>query len=311
MSNVSPSQILAKVAHSVPHECLPNIIIIGSLAAGYHFFGEDKNLYVRTKDIDSVLRPRNTAVKSAEAVAEKLIGAGWAHKEDGNHGKPGNQNTPDDKLPAVRLHPPDTTDWFIELLTEPSPGDQVDRHWLRVKLSTGQFGLPSFSFLGVITYKPVKTPFGLFCARPEMMALANLLEHPTVRPERMSGLIESRAIKRSNKDLGRVLALARLSGEKVEAWPAAWTEALIALFPERWKALATQVGAGLRALLASPEDLEEAAYTCNNGLLASRPVTPEQLRITLERLSPRRDRAAGSPRAKLSPLYVWPESVMS
>lgn len=284
MSNVSPSLILAKVSQSVPHECLPNIIIIGSLAAGYHFFGEDKNLYVRTKDIDSVLRPRNTAVKSAEAVAEKLIGAGWEHKEDGNHGKPGDQNTPDDKLPAVRLHPPDTKDWFIELLTEPSPGDQGDRRWLRVKLSTGHFGLPSFSFLGVITYKPVKTPFGLFCARSEMMALANLLEHPTIRPERMSGLIESRAIKRSNKDLGRVLALARLSGEKVEDWSAEWAEALAHLFPDRWKSLALQAGAGLRALLASPDDLEEAAYTCNNGLLASRPVTPEQLRITLERL---------------------------
>jgi hypothetical protein len=205
MSNVSPSAILAQVAQSVPTECLPNIIIIGSLAAGYHFFGNDKDLYVRTKDIDSVLRPRTKAVKSAEAVAEKLLSAGWQHKDDGNHSKPGDQDTPEDKLPAVRLHPPDSTDWFIELLTEPAPGDQGDRRWLRVKLSTGHFGLPSFTFLGVTTYKPAATPFGLFCARPEMMALANLLEHPAIRPERMSGLIESRAIKRSNKDLGRVL----------------------------------------------------------------------------------------------------------
>jgi hypothetical protein len=284
MSNVSPSLILAKVATSVPHECLPNMIIIGSLAAGYHFFGADRDLYVRTKDIDSVLRPRNTAVKSAEAVAEKLIGAGWEHKDDGNHGKPGNQDTPDDKLPAVRLHPPDTKDWFIELLTEPSPGDQGDRRWLRVKLSTGHFGLPSFSFLSIITYKPVPTPFGLFCARPEMMALANLLEHPAIRPERMSGLIESRAIKRSNKDLGRVLALARLSGEKVEDWPGEWVEALTKIFPDTWKSLAIQGGAGLRAMQASLDDLEEAAFTCNNGLLASQPVTPEQLGITLQRL---------------------------
>ena len=284
MSNVSPSLILAQVAESVPHECLPNIIIIGSLAAGYHFFGNDRDLYVRTKDIDSVLRPRNTAVKSAEAVAEKLIGANWKHKDDGNHGKPGNEDTPEDKLPAVRLHPPNTTDWFIELLTEPAPGDQGDRRWLRVKLSTGHFGLPSFTFLSLITYKPVSTPFGLFCARPEMMALANLLEHPTIRPERMSGLIESRAIKRSNKDLGRVLALARLSGEKVEDWSGEWGEALDKVFPDTWKSLATRAGAGLRALLASPDDLEEAAHTCNNGLLAARPVSAEQLRIELQRL---------------------------
>ena len=284
MSNVSPSLILAKVAQSVPHECLPNIIIIGALAAGYHFFGNDRDLYVRTKDIDSVLRPRNTAVKSAEAVAEKLISAGWQHKQDGNHGQPGNKDTPENELPAVRLHPPDTTDWFIELLTEPSPGDQGDRRWLRVELSTGHFGLPSFTFLRVITYKPVATPFGLFCARPEMMALANLLEHPTVRPERMSGLIESRAIKRSNKDLGRVLALARLSEEKVEGWADEWSDVLKEVFPDTWKSLAARAGAGLRAMLASPDDLEEAVHTCNNGLLASRPVSVEQLRIELQRL---------------------------
>jgi hypothetical protein len=284
MSNVSPSLILAQVAESVPHDCLPNIIIIGSLAAGYHFFGHDRDLYVRTKDIDSVLRPRDTAVKSAEAVAERLLASGWRHKKDSNHGEPGNESTPDELLPAVRLQPPSTNDWFIELLTEPAQGDHGERRWLRVKLSTGHFGLPSFSFLSLITYKPASTPFGLYCARPAMMALANMLEHPTIRPERMSSLIESRAIKRSNKDLGRVLALARLSGTKVDDWPDAWVDGLKACFPDNWKSLAAQAGSGLRALLASTDDLAEAVYTCNNGLLAARPVTAEQLQIDLQRL---------------------------
>ena len=284
MSNVSPSLILAQVAESVPQDCLPNIIIIGSLAAGYHFFGHDRDLYVRTKDIDSVLRPRNTAVKSAEAVAERLLASGWRHKKDGNHGEPGNENTPDNQLPAVRLHPPSTSDWFVEFLTEPFPGDRGEGRWLRVKLSTGHYGLPSFSFLGLITYKPALTPFGLYCARPEMMALANMLEHPIIRPERMSGLIESRAIKRSNKDLGRALALARLSTTKVDGWADAWTNGLKACFPDTWKLLAAQAGSGLRALLVSADDLDEAAHTCNNGLLAARPVTVEQLRIDLQRL---------------------------
>jgi hypothetical protein len=116
MSNVSPSMILAKVAESVPHECLPNIIIIGSLAAGYHFFGKDKDLFVRTKDIDGLLRPRNRAVESGKAVAEKLLSSGWRPKEDGAHGQPGNKDTPENQLPAVRLHPPDSSDWFIERL---------------------------------------------------------------------------------------------------------------------------------------------------------------------------------------------------
>ena len=285
MSNVSPSLTLAQVAQAVPHDCLPNIIVIGSLAAGYHFFANDKNLYVRTKDIDSVLRPRNKAVESGRAVAERLLANGWRHKEDGNHAKPGDENTPDDKLPAVRLVPPGESDWFVELLTEPERGDTGDRRWLRLKLSTGHFGLPSFSFLSLTTFKPTLTDFGLYCARPEMMALANLLEHRTVRPEKMSGLIEGRTIKRSNKDLGRVLALTRLSGpEPLETWADEWTDALKACFPDTWKSLGSVVGDGIRFLLGSPGDLEEAVFTCNNGLLAARPVTPEQLSIEGQRL---------------------------
>lgn len=152
------------------------------------------------------------------------------------------------------------------------------RDWLRLELSTGHFGLPSFSFLPLCIYRPSKTPFGLDCARVEMMALANLLEHPRVAPRKMSSLIAERAIKRSNKDLGRVLALARLSGpEVVDSWPTEWVDAMAVCFPERWKPLAGRAGSGIRELLASPADLEEAAYTCNNGLLAQAPVTREQL----------------------------------
>lgn len=285
MSNVSPSMILAKVAESVPHECLPNIIIIGSLAAGYHFFGEDKDLFVRTKDIDGLLRPRNRAVESGRAVAEKLLAGGWRPKEDGAHGKPGNKDTPDNRLPAVRLHPPDSTEWFIELLTEPEVGDSGDRHWLRLELSSGHFGLPSFAYLGLTTYKPAETPFGLSCARPEMMALANMLQHPSIGVEKMSGLIEGREIRRANKDLGRVLALAWLSGTgRVERWPSEWAEALKSRFPDTWKTLAARAGDGIRALIASPEDLEQATFTCKNGLLAAKLISEEQMKIAAERL---------------------------
>lgn len=132
---------------------------------------------------------------------------------------------------------------------------------------------------------PIETPFGLFCARPETMALANMLQHTSIGPEKMSALIETREFKRANKDLGRVLALALLSGtEVVERWPAEWAEALKSRFPDSWRALAERAGDGIRALVASPEDLEEATLTCRNGLLAARPVTVEQMRIVAERL---------------------------
>lgn len=124
------------------------------------------------------------------------------------------------------------------------------------------------------------------------MALANLLEHPKIAPKKMSSLIAERAIKRSNKDLGRVLALARLSGpEAVDSWTSAWVEAMAACFPNRWKPLAGRAGSGIRELLASPGDLEEAAHTCNNGLLAQAQVTSEQLaaegrRLLLDAIEP-------------------------
>lgn len=286
MSDIRPDQVLAKVAESIPPECRSNLIVIGSLAAGYHFFARERPLLVRTKDIDTVLQPRKQAVESGRAVAERLIRSGWRHKTDGEHAEAGNAKTPVADLPAVRLYPPDSHDWFIELLTVPEPGTTtVSREWLRLKLSTGHFGLPSFSFLPLCIHRPAKTPFGLDCARIEMMALANLLEHPAIAPHTMSSLIAERAIKRSNKDLGRVLALARLSGsEAVDSWVSEWIDAMTACFPDQWRRLALRAGSGIRELLASPTDLEEAAYTCNNGLLAHAPATREQLASEARRL---------------------------
>lgn len=46
-----------------------------------------------------------------------------------------------------------------------------------------------------------------------MMALANLLEHPTIGASTMSSPIGGKTLKRANKDLGRVLAIATLSGQ--------------------------------------------------------------------------------------------------
>ena len=110
----------------------------------------------------------------------------------------------------------------------------------------------------------------------------------TIRPDAMSALIEGRAIKRSNKDLGRVLAIARLSiggdEDSLLAWPESWARALSSLYPEDWRKLAFHCGDGLRALLDSPDDLDEAWHTCMHGLLARRVPTTDQLRIAGLRL---------------------------
>jgi hypothetical protein len=226
MSDVDPRLVLARVALAVPAAVRKRIVIVGSLAAGYRLLGTDRTLTVRTKDVDCALFPRVAAVQAGRDVAEELLAKGWRHRPDREHGRPGTAATPVSSLPAVRLFPPKSDDWFIELLTVPASEKETGKRWTRLELSEGHYGLPSFEFMSLAAVGPTKTEFGIYCARPEMMALALLLEHPTIKPETMSGLIEGRKIKRSNKDLGRVLAIARLSSEKaIVSWPAAWERA--------------------------------------------------------------------------------------
>ena len=276
MKDVLPKQVLEQVAAAIPRECHENIIIVGSLAAGYLLLRGKKACQVRTKDIDCVLSPRVEAVNAGKAVAERLLANGWRTRAEGDHAQPGSATTPNAKLPAV---------WFIELLTVPKPGEKRERRWTRLKLATGHYGLPNFGFLSLTEYKPKKTPFGIRCARLEMMVLANLMEHPEIGVEVMSALIEERAIKRSNKDLGRVIAIAHLSDdEDIEKWSDIWQTALQTCFPREWQDLAQRTGNGLRELLEKPIDLEEAFFTCKNGLLAHWPINIYQFRITAKRL---------------------------
>jgi hypothetical protein len=290
MSQVTPSKVLAEVSAAVPAVCRENIVIIGSLAAGYHFFGDDESKAVRTKDVDCILEPFHAAVGAGQSIARQLLDAGWQRRMQGDHQKPGNKQTPVDQLPAVRLYPPEANPdseeaWFIELLTVPE-SPKINEPWTRLPLAEGHFGLPTFRFLSITAFDPLPAgQLGIRYARPEMMALANLLEHPEIKPERMSGLFAGRATKRSNKDLGRVLAIATLADlEDYRPWARVWQEALQACFPDEWRDLAKRAGNGLRGLLGSEIDFEEAHHTCRNGLLASQPPGIDALRAAGERL---------------------------
>jgi hypothetical protein len=119
----------------------------------------------------------------------------------------------------------------------------------------------------VIAYDPLPAAdLGIRYARPELMILANLLSHLTIGTATMSGSINGRKIKRANKDLGRVLAITTLADlDDYTPWANTWKNALQSAFPETWKTYAKNVGSGLKELLSSPEDLEEAHYTCVYG----------------------------------------------
>ena len=285
---LSPSEVLAQVADALPSDVRGDVIIIGSLAAGYHFFAGDGTRAIRTKDVDCLFSPHSKAITAAIEVTDQLIKADWKLREDPAWGEPGRKEDPDDKLPMVRLRPPGETasPWFLELLSAPptyepgAPGKKLRR----VETSIGHFAICSFDFLALAEWQPLETAQGVLIARPEMMALANLLHHPEIA----DSLIAGTDYKRSNKDLGRVLAMTYLTVQRdrrnntdeLAAWAGRMWAALRDKFGAHAPRLAERAGTGLRALMTSPADFDQALRIANLGLLASLDVSMEAFQAT-------------------------------
>lgn len=284
MSTLPARSVMRQVAEAIPKECHREIVIVGSLAAAYHFFGEGGE--VTTKDVDAMLSPNARAIRNGKIIAERLFKAGWTLRKDPKWDKPGEPSTPVDQLPILRLNPPGNIDWFLELAAAPAQGDTAPKTFTRLATETGHFTLYSFRFLALAEEDPLETEFGILYARPEMMALANLLHHPRIAAD----LIAESNDKRSNKDLGRVLTLAWLSTDKdseaLNAWHPRWLAALRKRFPEEWRDFALRAGDGLRQLLDTDHrlDLDQATRIANLGLLRGYDLGPAHLRATARRV---------------------------
>lgn len=274
MSALDPKGLFARLSQDIPRPLQRHVFIVGSLAAAYHFRTSLKGRAVNTKDADLVVHPAGD-VRSAKALALKLLGMAWRRTQECH---PSPRRSPTERLRALRLFPPTSEDYFLELLGLPARGQTKPVVWVPVRLPDGWYGVGCHRFMRLTAVDRRTSSEGLEYASPAMMALANLLSHPRVGDQRMSAPLAGERILRSAKDLGRVLALAWLSGRATtEKWLEDWVQALRRTFPKAWRALARTAGSGLQDLLDKPEALEEARITTDMGLLSGRGVTAANL----------------------------------
>jgi len=280
MDKLDPQKLFTQIAEDVPSELHQHLFVTGSLAAAYYYRTELMGQAINTKDADLVIHPAGH-VESCREMTEKLLGTGW-RKTDACF--PMERQEPVDDLRAIRLLPPTSDEYFIEFLNIPEQDQMEAKKWIPIQMSDGWYGLPSFRFLGVVSIGRLRSEMGLEYAAPSMMALTNLLSHPEVGTSR----IESGSMTgtlRSAKDLGRVIALARLAGrDEVESWQEPWFDAVKQCFPSGWKELTVKIGSGLEELLGDANALQEAQRTTDIGILNGMNVTVDELRAEGERL---------------------------
>lgn len=274
---LDPGPLFDTLATQIPEALLPHMLVVGSLAAAYHFRDALAQRGVNTKDADLVIQPAG-AVDECRRIAETLMTAGWRHHEKCF---PQRESEPLADLRAIRLYPPEVDFYFVELLGMPEPEQLELKRWTPVQLADGWYGLPTFRYMGLLHHGAQQTARGLGYAAPAMMALANLLSHARVGEETMSEPIGGRTLRRAAKDLGRVIGLAYLTPpDELETWTTQWQSALRSQFPVEAEELARRVGDGLRELLDDGPALDEAAHALDIGLLAGRQITVEQLEAT-------------------------------
>jgi hypothetical protein len=93
-ASLSPTEVLAQVAGALPPDVRGSVIIIGSLAAGYHYFAGDGARAIRTKDVDCLFSPHSKAIAAATEVTDQLIKADWKLREDPDVGSAGQGRGP-------------------------------------------------------------------------------------------------------------------------------------------------------------------------------------------------------------------------
>jgi len=279
MHSLDPEKLFQRLSEDIPGDLHGHVYVAGSLAAAYEYRLSLKG-GVNTKDADLVVHPAGD-VLSCREMATKLLKLGWRRtRECYPHPPAANP----DQLRAIRLFPPESDDYFLELLGLPSQEQEEAKAWLPLELDDGWYGSPCFRFMSLTSLHRRNSEFGIQYASPEMMALANLLSHHVVGQERIeSGVFDG--IRRSAKDLGRVVSLARLAERQATfSWPELWLDAMKTCFPQQHATLSKSCGSGLLELRQSGEAMDEAYLTASQGLLSRMNVSREEFENVCDRL---------------------------
>jgi hypothetical protein len=282
---LDPRKILSDLKGHLSDQAARNIVVVGSLAAAYDYWPRLKKRGLATKDADFLIHPAGDIAHAAMLMKE-LLGKGWKRSSiPRKECFPESITTPPELCRAIRLILPASADFFVELLGVPDLDQAADKVWKAVDMDDGRYGLPCFRFTGLIVEGAVLTPEGLRCALPSMMTLANLLSHPALGTQRVNDQTGGPGGLRSEKDLGRALALWFLEGDAGRrTWHEVWLGALMMRFPETWKHLAARIGAGLEALVADRAALREAHGMNLRGLLAGFDLEVENTKALAEEL---------------------------
>jgi hypothetical protein len=105
--NIDPKILFDLIAHHLPTELHPHVLIAGSLAAAYHHRDRLIGGVINTKDADVVIQPAG-AVAECERVAKLLLARGWRRTDvcfARATRKPTDGSPPDAWLRAIRLLP--------------------------------------------------------------------------------------------------------------------------------------------------------------------------------------------------------------
>jgi len=282
VSLLDPARVLENLRSDLPARHHRSFVVVGSLAAAYHFRRALASRAIRTKDADLVVFHAGD-VRACQAMAGEFLDRGWTPRE--SYGSPRPRPRPLGTLPFIRLYPPGSRQYFIEFLGLPGNDPVAPKAITPVRLPSGWHGIPRFRFMGAVAHGPRRSESGLLTATPSMMALSNLLSHRSLGMHRVSQPLGGRKVLRSSKDLGRVLAIAFLTPrEERETWAAGWRAALEAGFPRQWRGHARRCGLGLEALLRDPAGFREAHHAATFGLLAGLGATEDALRGAAEQL---------------------------